>query len=55
MKYKSLCVVSATSVLAACASEPAVDSGDISQALAVIQPDLIRSHLAFLSDDRLRG
>ena len=40
-------------VLGACGEEAA--STDIAQAIEVIQPALIRSHIEFLSDDRLRG
>ena len=53
---RTLALVAALAVLGtltACGGEAA--SWDVAQAIEVIRPGLIRSHIEFLSDDRLRG
>ena len=42
-------------VLAGCGGGSDAGSEDLSERLAVIQPELIRGHLEYLADDRLRG
>lgn len=49
----ALAALAVLGVLYACGEE--APSTDIAQAIEVIQPELIRSHIEFLSDDRLRG
>ena len=53
---RTLALVAALAMLGtltACGGEAA--SWDVAQAIEVIRPGLIRSHIEFLSDDRLRG
>ncbi len=53
LSASALAALAVIGVLYACGEE--APSTDIAQAIEVIQPELIRSHIEFLSDDRLRG
>ena len=55
MRSLLLSAVATAVVLTGCGREPGPDSEDLSARIAVIQPGLIRGHLEYLADDRLRG
>ena len=51
----ALAALATVLVLTSCGGDASRESVDIAQAIEIIRPELIRSHIQYLSDDRLRG